>query len=85
MCSAKLVSHPTLTSHHMGNCLEAAAGEVHYLGAQAFGDEKSYQIDKMIRLALMGSIVVPLVMLWLQHHAISVHTYGHDLGLGLSP
>ncbi|KAH8639464.1 hypothetical protein IG631_07234 [Alternaria alternata] len=69
----------------MGNCLEAAAGKVHYLGAQAFGDEKSYQIDKMIRLALMDSIVVPLVMLWLQHHAISVHTCGHDLGLSLPP
>jgi hypothetical protein len=47
----------------MGNCLEAAAGKVYYLGAQAFGDEKSYQIDKMIRLALMDHIVVPLVML----------------------
>lgn len=85
MCSATLVSHPTLTSHHVENCLEAAAGKVHYLGAQAFGDEKSYQIDKMIRLALMGNIVVPLAMLWLQHHAISVHTCGHDLGLSLSP
>lgn len=69
----------------MGNCLEAAAGKVYYLGAQAFGDEKSYQIDKMIRLALMDHIVVPLVMLWLQHHAISVHTCGHDLGLSLPP
>jgi hypothetical protein len=58
-----IVFHSTLTSHHLGNCLELAAGSAMYLGAQTYGREKSYQIDKMIRLALMCSIIVPLVML----------------------